>query len=227
LERSGVTIGSLPQRQWDSTKFSFDTSKPRWVQVITCGAQIFGLLGGLLFELVSMLAYPMLLTGWGYMIVYLAPIAVGAVVMMFLTPRSWCPATMSAPVRVQFRLGMGLCVSAWFIGAFGIANGYATSLVTQDAPIAYRRTSTPRDPDHMSFYVGARVWPASRDVYEVMVPQKLYAALDAPIITGRHVSTQQLYAMPDHGVLRLRVGKGRLGIDWLDGVVGTAAEPSQ
>jgi hypothetical protein len=221
-----VASVTLPQRQSDAARFSFDTSKPRWVQVLTCGAQIFGLIGGLVFELVSMLAYPMLLTGWGYMIVYLAPIAAGAVVMMFLTPRSWCPATMSPAVRVQFRLGMGLCVSAWFVGAFGIANGYGTAVVTQDAPMVYRRTSTPRDPQHMSFYVGARVWPASRNVYEVMVPQQLYAALDVPVVTQSHVPRHELDAMPDRGLLRLRVGQGRFGINWLRGVAGQAPSRS-
>lgn len=215
-----MAISTVPQCQRDNRKFSFDTSKPRWLQVIVFSAQVLGLIGGLVFELVSMLKYPMLLTGWGYAIVYLAPIAVGSVVMLFMTPRSWYPANMSAAVRLQFRLGIGLCVSAWFVGAFGIANGYATSLVTQDAPMVYRRTSTPSDLEQMSFYVGTRVWPSSRDVYEITVPQKLYAALDVPVITQWHVPAQQLYAMPNHGLLRLSVGKGRLGIDWLHGVGG-------
>lgn len=222
-----MAISIVPQRQRDNRKFSFDTTKPRWVQVATFSAQVFGLLGGLVLELVSMLAYPMLLTGWGYAIVYLAPIAVGSVVMLFMTPRSWYPANMSAAVRLQFRLGIGLCVSAWFVGAFGIANGYATSLVTQDVPMVYRRTSTPSDPKQMSFYVGARVWPSSREVYEVTVPRTLYAMLDAPVITQWHVPAQQLNAMPNHGLLRLSVGKGRFGIDWLHGVVGAVPAHSQ
>lgn len=222
-----MAISTVPQRRWDNGKFSFDTSKPRWVQVATFSAQAFGLLGGLMIELVSMLAYPMLLTGWGYAIAYLAPIAVGSVVMLFMTPRSWCPANMSAPVRIQFRLGIGMFASAWFVGALGIANGCATSLVTQDVPMVYKRTSTPSDPNQMSFYVGARVWPSSRDVYEVTVPRTLYATLDAPVITQWHIPTQQLNAMPDHGLLRLSVGKGRFGIDWLHGVVGPVAAHSQ
>lgn len=222
-----MAIGTVPQGQWDDRKYAFDTSKPRWVQVVTCSAQISGLVGGLVFELVSMLKYPMLLTGWGYAIAYLAPIVAGSVLMFFVTPRSWCPATMSAPVRLQFRLGIGMFVSAWFVGAFGIANGYATSPVTQDVPMVYRRTSTPSDPKQMSFYVGARVWPSSRDVFEITVPRKLYATLDVPVITRWHVPAQQLYAMPNHGLLRLSVGKGRFGIDWLHGVVGPVPAHSQ
>jgi hypothetical protein len=227
LERSGVTIGAVPQRQWGDGKFFFDASKPRWLQIAACSAQVLGLVGGLVFELVSMIEYPMLLSGWGYAITYLAPIAAGSVVMLFMTPRSWCPANMSAAVRLQFRLGIGMFASAWFVGAFAIANGYATSLVTQDAPMVYRRTSTPSDPKQISFYVGARVWPASRNVYEITVPQKLYATLDVPVITQWHVPAQQLYAMPDHGSLRLSVGKGRFGIDWLHGVVGAVPAQAQ
>lgn len=222
-----MATSTVPQRQRDNRKFSFDTSKPRWVQVVTCSAQILGLVGGLVVELVSMIKYPMLLTGWGYAVAYLAPIAVGSVVMLFMTPRSWYPANMSPPARLQFSLGIGLFVSAWFVGAFGIANGYATSLVTQDVPMVYRRTSTPSDPEQMSFYVGARVWPSSRDVYEITVPHKLYATLDAPVITQWHVPAQQLNAMPNHGLLRLSVGKGRFGVDWLHGVVGSVPLQSQ
>ena len=222
-----MAITTVPRRQSNGRQFSFDTSKPRWVQVLTCSAQVGGLIGGLVFELVAMIKYPMLLAGVGFAITFLAPVLVGSVVMLFMTPRSWCPVTMSAPLRFQFRLGMGLCVSAWFVGAFGIANGYATSVVTRDAPMVYRRTSTPSDPKRMGFYVGARVWPSSRDVYEITVPYKLYAALDVPETTQWHVPSQQLHAMPDHGLLRLSVGKGRFGIDWLNGVVGPATADSR
>lgn len=227
LERSGMAVSTVLQVQSNDRKFSFDTSKPRWVQVLTCSAQIVGLIGGLAFELVSMLTYPMLLTGWGYAITYLAPIAIGSVVMHFMIPRSWYPATMSALVRIRFMLGMGLCMSAWFVGAFGIANGYATSLVAQDVPMVYRRTSTPADPNQMSYYVGARVWHSSKDVYEITVPRRLYSTLDVPELTQWHVAAQQLDAMPNHGLLRLSVGKGRLGIDWLHGVMGSVLSHSQ
>lgn len=219
-----MSVNTAPHSQSNDRKLWLDQSKPRWIQVVTCSAQVVGLLGGLVLALVSMFAYPMLLTGWGYAITYLGPVAVGFVAAFFITPRSWYPATMSVPTRVQLRLGLGLCMSAWFVGAFGIANGYATAVADQDVPMVYRRTSTPSDPRQMSFYIGARVWPSSRDVYEIIVPRTLYETLSVPVVTQWHVPTRQLYLMPSHGLLRLSVGKGRFGINWLHGVVGPEAE---
>lgn len=90
---------------------------------------------------------------------------------------------------------------------------------------AYRRTSTPRDPQHMSYYVATRVWPSSGDVYEITVPRSLYMSLaDVPVIASQwRITRQQLLAMPAHGALRLAMGQGRLGVAWLNGVIGTAS----
>jgi len=211
----------------DDQRFHFDPDKPRWLQVVWLLTQIFGLLGGLVLSVVSMLMYPMLLTGTGYAVVYLGPAAVGLLMSFLLIPRAWFPASMSGPVRFQIRLGIGLFGAAWFIGAFGIVNGYSTSSVVRDEPMVYRRTSTPSDPSHMSYYVGTRVWPSSRDVFEIVVRRPLYDSLDVPVTTLWHIPRQKLYAMPDDGLLRLAVGRGRLGVDWLQGVVGVARPTSR
>lgn len=210
----------------DGQSFHFDPNKPRWLQVVWLLTQIFGLLGGLALTVVSMFMYPMLLTGSGYAVMYLGPAVVGLLVSFLLIPRAWFPAGMSGPVRFQIRLGIGLFGAAWFIGIFGIVNGYGTSSVVLDEPMVYRRTSTPSDPRHMSYYVGTRVWPSSRDVYEIIVRRPLYDSLDLPVTTRWHIPRQQLYAMPDDGLLRLSVGRGRLGVDWLQGVVGAARPTS-
>lgn len=218
-----MSVSAIPQVQSRNRKLLFDPSKPRWIQVATCSAQVIGILGGLVLELVSMIKYPMLLASLGYATTYLGPVALGFAVVFFVAPKTWYPATMSTATRIQVQLGLGLCLSAWFVGAFGIANGYATPLAIEDAPMVYRRTSTPSDPKEMSFYVGARVWRSSRDVYEITVPRTLYETLSVPVVTQWHVPSRQLSAMASNGLLRLRVGKGRFGIDWLHSIVGPVA----
>jgi hypothetical protein len=220
------TIAAPPVR-WNDRKFHFDPTKPRWLQIVKLTAQIFALLGGLLLALASMLMYPMLLSGTGYAIVYLGPIALVFVTSFFLVAQAWFPADMPAFVRLQMRFGMGLFAAAWFIGVFGIANGYATPIIVQDAPMVYKRTSTPSDPKQISYYVGTRVWQSSRKVYEITVRRDLYLHLDVPVVKAWHIPWQQLHAMPNRGLLRLTVGRGRLGINWLHSVVGVAPSHSK
>ena len=217
-----MTMSAAPPARWNDKKFHFDPTKPRWPQIAKVVAQMAGLMGGLILALVSVFVYPMLLTGVGYALTYLGPGVVGFVATFFLIRDAWFPADMPAMARLQTRLGIGLFVSAWFIGAFGIANGYATPGVVQDAPMVYKRTSTQSDPKQKSYYVGARVWPSSRNVYEVIVRRDLYDQLDLPVVTQWHLPSRQLDAMPGRGRLRLLAGQGRFGINWLDGVIGVA-----
>jgi len=216
-----MTMSAAPPARWNDKKFHFDPTRPRGPQIAKLAAQIAGLMGGLILGLVSMIIYPMLLTGGGYAGTWLGPGAVG-VAASFLIRDSWFPSDMPTAARVQTRLGFGLFAAAWFIGLFGIANGYATPVAVEDAPMVYKRTSTPSDPKHMSFYVGTRVWPSSRNVYEIIVRRDLYKQLDVPVVTQWHLPSRQLDAMPDRGRLRLLVGQGRFGINWLDGVIGEA-----
>ncbi|MDE2501315.1 MAG: hypothetical protein KGL56_14100, partial [Alphaproteobacteria bacterium] len=64
-------------------------------------------------------------------------------------------------------------------------------------------------------------------VYEVVVRRDLYDRLDVPVVKALHIPWQQVGAMPDRGLLRLTVGQGRLGINWLNGVVGEAPPASR
>ncbi len=218
-----MSVNAAPQPRWNDRKIHFDPTRPRWIQILKIAAQMAAFFGGLLLSLVSMFLYPMLLTGQGFALVYLGGPLLAFGGTFLLVHRTWFPADMPQSARLQFRLGLGMCAAFACAGVFGIVNGYRTPVVIQDSPMAYRRTSTPSDPKHMSYYVGTRVWPSSRDVYEVTVPLSLYASLDAvPVVTQWRITRQQLDAMPDRGALRLRVGRGRLGVDWLDGVIGTA-----
>ena len=213
--------------RWDDRKFHFDPNKPRWVQIVWLVVQIFGLFGGLVLALISMFAYPMLLTGTGYAVVYLGPIVACFVISFLIIPHTWFPADMPVSARFQMRFGVGLFAAAWFVGLFGITNGYATPVVVRDAPMVYRRTSTPSDPHQMSYYVGTRVWPSSSDVYEITVQRAFYESLAVPVTTQWYISRRQLDAMPNDGLLHLRIGRGRLGINWLEGVDDAVSSPGQ
>ncbi len=212
-----MAMTSTAQVRWADKAFHLNPNKPRWPQLAGIAAQMFGIFGGLMLALFAMLRYPMLLTGAGYAITDLGPIALGFVASLFFIHDGWFPPGTGAFFKLQARLGIGLCAGAWLYGVVGIANGYATPVVVRDAPIVYKRTSSQADPNQRSYYIGARVWPSSRKVYEVTVPRDLYARLDVPG-AGWHVPQRDLDATPDRGVLRLTVGRGRFGIDWLNGI---------
>ncbi len=221
-----MSVNADLQPRWNDRKFHFDPTKPRWIQILKIAAQMGAFFGGLVLSLVSMLLYPMLLTDRGFGLVYLGGPLLAFGVTFLLVHRGWFPADMPQSARLQVRLGLGMCAAFACAGLFGIVNGYRTPLVIQDSPMVYRRTSTPSDPKHMGYYVGTRVWPSSRDVYEVTVPRSVYTSLvDVPVVTQRRVTRQQIEAMPGHGSLRLKVGRGRLGVNWLNGVIG--ADPHE
>ncbi len=214
-----MTVSAAPQSRWNDRKIHVDPTKPRWIQILKIAVQIGAFVGSLVLCVVSMLLYPMLLTGLGYAIVYLGGPLLAFAITFLLIRGTWFPADMPQSARLQARLGIGMCTAFGCAGLFGIVNGYRTPVVVKDLPMVYRRTSTPSDPKHMNYYVGTRVWPSSREVYEVTVPRAFYDDLDVPVITQWRIPRQQLYAMPDRGLLRLSVGRGRLGIDWLHGVI--------
>ena len=207
---------SAPSARWDNETSILDPDKPRGPQIASIATQVFGMLGGLVLALIAMFYYPMLLTGTAFVVGGLGGIASG-VAASFLIPRDRCFAPgMTGLTRLHVRLGIGVCATGWIAGLAGITNGYAMPVVEREAPMVYKRTTIPDDPEHMSYYVGARVWPLSRDVYEITVPRALYARLDLPS-AGMHVPPK-VDALPGRGIMRLRVGRGRLGIDWLSGV---------
>jgi hypothetical protein len=164
-----------------------------------------------------MILYPMLLTGRAFVIGGLGGVTLGFVASFFFIGDTWFPPGTPYFFKLQTRFGIGLCAFAWILGLLGIANSYATPLVIRDAPIVYKRTSTQADPNRRSHYVGARVWPSSRDVYEITVPRDLYDRLDVPE-TAPYVPQHNLDAPPTGELLRLAVGRGRFGIDWLSNV---------
>ncbi len=215
-----MTMASAGKTRWDDRSFHLDPTKPRWPQIAKIAAQMAAIFGGLLLGLASTILYPMLLTGQGYAVAYLGPIMFAFAASFVAIRRNWLPPDMPLGARLWFRFGIGVCAVGWVIGLFGIANGYRTTVAVRDVPMAYKRTSTPSDPHKRSYYVGAEVWPSSHAVFEVPVPRALYARLDVAEAPPRLSLHNAFASKPGGDLLRLAVGRGRFGIDWLHGVIG-------
>ena len=57
-------------------------------------------------------------------------------------------------------------------------------------------------------------WPPARTVVELNAPREVYDRLIVPLI-AIDMPQQELEAMPDSGYVRLTIGKGRFGLEWL------------
>jgi hypothetical protein len=221
---AAMTVIEAPRVRWSDKALSLDPSKPRGPQIARIAAQMFGILGGPVLGLIGMLRYPMLIPDRDLLIGGLASIMFWFAVSFFIMRGKAFPTGMPSAAKLMARFGIAVCATAWTVGFVGIANGCATPLIARDAPVAYKRTSRDSDPKRRSHYVGARLWSSSRDVVELSVPQAIFNRLDVPD-TGS--AQPDLVAMPDRGHVRLSVGQGRFGIDWLHGVVGVAPSVSQ
>lgn len=79
----------------------------------------------------------------------------------------------------------------------------------------YKRTSTPSDPKHMTYYVGAPIWRSSRDVDDVTISRDIFDGSSPRPSRNGTFRAQQLDSISDHGRPRLSVRRGRRGGDWL------------
>src|SRR5205085_8190295 len=102
--------------------------------------------------------------------------------------------------RVMARAGWALCSCAMVIGALGLVNGLGTRLETRDVLCVAKRVTRQRDEHLRTHYLQELAWPGSKRSEEVPAPRRVYDAT-AP---GSKV--------------RLIIGKGRLGLEWLAGV---------
>jgi hypothetical protein len=62
-----------------------------------------------------------------------------------------------------------------------------------------------------------RAWPDSSAVTEVDVPRSLYEQMDVPLVE-LDTPPQALAALPARARVRLMIGNGRLGVEWIKGV---------
>jgi hypothetical protein len=124
------------------------------------------------------------------------------------------PRGMPGLLKLQFRAGFGLCTTGLLLGLGGIANGYHTPLVGRDVAVVSKHTTRHRDPADRSYYVAIRAWPPLPTIVELGAPREVYDRLDVPL-TAIGTPQRELEAMPESGSVRLIVGEGRLGLEWL------------
>lgn len=127
------------------------------------------------------------------------------------------PRGMPQLLKLQFRAGYGLCMTGLLLGVAGIANGYHTPLISRDVAVVSKHTTRHRDPADRTYYVAIRAWPASHSVVELGASREVYDGLHVPL-TAIGTSQDDLEAMPNSGYVRLIVGEGRLGLEWLKNI---------
>lgn len=112
-------------------------------------------------------------------------------------------------LKLQFRAGYGLCMTFLLVGLFGIVNGYDTPLISRDVAVVAKA--------NRNNYVNMRAWPPSPAVVKLMASREVYGLLAVPRI-DLDTPERDLEAMPDSGAVRLIVGEGRLGVEWLKAI---------
>ena len=213
-----MAIAEAPKFGWSAKQPVLDPSKPRGPQIAALAAQLFGLLGGPVFGLIGMLCYPILVPDRVLAIGGLAIIMLWFAAAAFLAlHRQYFPTDMSIQTRIMLCFGVAVCATGWTIGCLDIGNGYAMPVISKEVPVAYKRASRDRDPHRRSYYVGARLWSSPRNIVEITVPRALFDRLDVPD-TDLQTPRPDFSALPNHGHIRLLVGRGRFGIAWLHGV---------
>lgn len=170
--------------------------------------------GGPAVGLVTIKHYPFLIEDRTLYIGGLASIVFWFLASFAMFGNESFPRGMPQFLKLQFRAGFGLCMSFLLLGLFGIANGYDTPLISRDAAVVAKHTTRHSDPAKRTYYVAVRAWPSSRAVVELGAPREVYDRLSVPLDA---IGTPQagLNAMPDAGHVRLVLGQGRFGLEWL------------
>jgi hypothetical protein len=197
--------------------FMLDPTRPLRPQVLANILCLLVILGGPALGLVTIAWFPPLL---GDNAIYLGGafgIAVAFVASFALIRHADLAPGIPTWAELVFRAGWSLGVTFLLLGILGIANGYGTPFVTRDAPVVAKRQTLHRDPARRTYYVATRPWPGSRTVVELSAGRATYDRLAVPV-TDMNTPQEVLDAMPDAGRVRLTVGEGRLGLEWLRGI---------
>jgi hypothetical protein len=195
--------------------FALDPDKPRWPQIRSAIVQSVIIFGGPLIGLVAINRYPFLIAD---RTIYLTGGA--GIVLWFLASFAiWgdkdFPRGMPQFLKLQFRAGIGLCMTFLLVGIFGIANGYGAPTISRDVAAVAKHPTHHSDPAKRTYYVALRAWPPSRTVVELSAPREVYDQLTVPR-TQIDTPLDELEAMPDRDTVRLIVGQGRFGLEWLE-----------
>jgi hypothetical protein len=210
----------VPKVRWNDKRITLDPNKPRGPQIACIAAEMFAILGGPIFGLIGMVRYPILIPDRVLVTGALASIVIAFACSFLIIRGKFFPNGMPFSARVMTRLGLAVCATGWVVGLIDVGNGYATPVITRDAPVAYKRATHDSDPDRRRYYFGARLWSSPRDVVEITVPRDLFDRLGVPN-TDLERPRPNISALPNSGSVELMVGQGRFGIEWLHGVEHT------
>jgi hypothetical protein len=197
--------------------FALDPTKPRLPQIGSAIWQSLVVFGGPLIGLVAISHYPPLIADRTIYVGGLASIGFWFLASFVIWGNDDFPRGMPLHLKLVSRAGFGLCVTFLIVGIVGIANGYGTPLISRDVAVVAKHPTRQSDPDQRTYYVAMRAWPSSRAVVELHAPRKVYDRLRVPI-TAIDTPEAELEAMPDRAFVRLIVGQGRLGLEWLKGI---------
>jgi hypothetical protein len=176
--------------------------------------------GGPAIGLVTINHYPFLIEDRTLYGVGLASIVFGFLASFAIFGKKYFPKGMPPLLKLPFRAGFGLCVSFLLLGAAGIVNGYGMPLVSRDVAVVSKHTTRHSDPTHRTYYLAIRAWPPSAAIVELGTPRDVYDRVDVPL-TAIGMPQQDLEAMRDSAHVRLVVGEGRLGLEWLKSIEPT------
>jgi hypothetical protein len=202
--------------------FALDPTKPRLPQIASAVGQASIIFGGPAIGLVAIGHYPFLILDRTIYIGGAAGIVFWFLASFAIYGDKDFPRGMPQILKLQFRAGYGLCMTFLLVGLFAIANGYGTPTISRDVAVVAKHTTRQRDPGNRTYYVAMRAWPPSPTVVELGAPRAVYDRLAVPR-TEIDTPRQQLEAMPDAGSVRLIVGQGRFGLEWLEGIALASA----
>jgi hypothetical protein len=196
--------------------FALDPAKPRLPQIVSAIGQSLIIFGGPLIGLLAINRYPFLIMDRTIYIGGLASIVFWFLASFDIYGNDDFPRGIPQQLKLVFRAGYGLCMSFLLLGIFGIANVWHGD-EQQDVAVVAKHTTRQSDPTRRTYYVAMRAWPPSRTVVELNTPRYVYDRLSVPI-TAIDTPQEQLAAMADSSSVRLIVGQGRLGLEWLKGI---------
>jgi hypothetical protein len=194
--------------------FALDPTKPAGPQILSAFWQFGIIFGGPLLGLFALNHYPFLVEDRTIYIGGLLSIAFWFLASFVIPHWSDFPPGMPATAKLLFRVSLGLCMTSLVLGVVGIANGYRTPLVRREVPVVAKHETRERDPSRRIHYVAVRAWTGSRTVVELSAPRDVYDRLDVPL-TAIDTPQQVLDDMADAANVRLTIGQGRFGLEWL------------
>jgi hypothetical protein len=90
-------------------------------------------------------------------------------------------------------------------------------MISRDVAVVAKHTTRQSDPANRTYYVAIRAWSPLRTVVELSTRREVYDRLAVPV-TAIDTPEAELEAMSDRAFVRLIVGQGRLGLEWLKGI---------